>query len=72
MGGIEFLQELRRDDSIHDTVVFVITTFDADSNRLDAYSEYIAGYIVKSEMNDGFIDAIKMLDRYWRTVVLLD
>jgi CheY-like chemotaxis protein len=69
MGGIEFLQALRNDSDIEDTIVFVLTTSSADEDRVAAYKEHIAGYIVKSDMANGFTDVIEMLDSYWRIVV---
>ena len=69
MGGIEFLQALRKDPEIEDTIVFVLTTSSADEDRVAAYKEHIAGYIVKSDMVNGFTDVIELLDSYWRIVV---
>jgi CheY-like chemotaxis protein len=69
MGGIEFLQALRQDPKIEDTIVFVLTTSSADEDRVAAYKEHIAGYIVKSDMANGFIEVIELLDSYWRIVV---
>jgi CheY-like chemotaxis protein len=69
MGGIEFLQILRKDPDIEETLVFVLTTSSADEDRVAAYKEHIAGYIVKSDMVNGFTDVIELLDSYWRIVV---
>jgi len=46
MNGLEFLQELRRDESLKSTPVVVLTTSDADRDRLEAYRLNIAGYIL--------------------------
>lgn len=70
MGGLEFLQAIREDDDLNDTIVFVLTTSSADEDRVAAYKENVAGYIIKSEVGDGFSQVIEMLDHYWRVVLL--
>ena len=70
MGGIEFLKEIRQDEQLNDAIVFVLTTSSADEDRLAAYNEHIAGYIVKSDLKSGFNEVVEMLDHYWRVVVL--
>jgi len=70
MGGLEFLSEIREDESLRDTIVFVLTTSEADEDRVAAYKEHVAGYIVKSDVRDGFNKVIEMLDHYWRVVLL--
>jgi len=70
MGGLDFLQAVREDDDLHDAVVFVLTTSSADEDRVAAYKEHVAGYIVKSDVGEGFSQVIEMLDHYWRVVLL--
>lgn len=70
MNGIEFLHELRRDPAIADAVVFVLTTSAADEDKVAAYKEHIAGYIVKSNAKEDFSKVVEMLDHYWRIVAL--
>ena len=70
MNGIELINELRNDPNLSTLVVFVLTTSRADEDRLSAYKHHVAGYIVKNEMDTGFIDLVTMLDEYWRIVVL--
>lgn len=64
MGGIEFLRELRGDAALRSSVVFVLTTSSAPDDRLLAYNENIAGYIVKGKENGGFLNAAGLLDHY--------
>lgn len=66
MGGIEFLDEIRKDDTLKDSVVFVLTTSKASEDMAKAYSRNIAGYIVKSRREGGFIDVAALLDQYSR------
>ncbi|WP_197035016.1 response regulator [Herbaspirillum sp. RV1423] len=70
MNGLEMLAVLREDPIISSAVVFVLTTSKIDEDRVAAYAKHVAGYIVKSEMCDGFMRVIEMLDRYWRIVEL--
>lgn len=65
MGGIEFLRELRKNDLYADCFVFVMTTSNEDSDKLEAYELHVAGYIVKPLSFDSFQLAIKTLGDYW-------
>ena len=71
MGGIEFLEVIRADAKLADTVIFVLTTSAEEIDRVAAYRNHVAGYIVKQDLDgDGLLGAIDMLDRYWRVVAL--
>jgi CheY-like chemotaxis protein len=68
MDGIEFLQELRRDPALQDSIVFVLTTSQDDDDKLASYSLNVAGYMVKSRIGEGFLGLCEMLDCYWRVI----
>ncbi len=70
MGGLEFLEEIRNDEELTKSIVFVLTTSNDDRDRVSAYENHVAGYIVKSDPTNGFMEAIDMLDHYWRIVEL--
>jgi CheY-like chemotaxis protein len=70
MDGFEFLAELRKDPKLHDAVVFVLTTSKADEDRAASYDMNVAGYIVKSDVGDGFLNVTQLLDSYWKVVLL--
>ncbi len=70
MGGLEFLKIIRQDEELKNTIIFVLTTSSADQDLVAAYNENIAGYIVKSDVKGGFDKVIKLLDCYWRVVML--
>lgn len=70
MNGFEFLQEIRADENLQQSVVFVLTTSDADSDRTKAYHEHIAGYMVKSSVGPQFSKLVKLLDSYHDSVNL--
>lgn len=68
MNGIEFLQEMRADEKLRTSIVFVLTTSDADADKIKAYDLNIAGYIVKSRVGEDFVNLVSMIDHYWRYV----
>lgn len=66
MNGIEFLQELRKDPQLNRISVFVMTTSNEDSDKINAYNLNVAGYILKPLSFEKFISAVATLDRYWK------
>lgn len=65
MGGIEFLKELRADEHLRKISVFVMTTSNEDSDKIEAYKLNVAGYILKPLSMDRFINAVSTLNSYW-------
>ena len=72
MGGLEFLQELRKDPELHRSIVFVMTTSADENDRVQAYEKHVAGYILKQSPGRTFLDALSMLEHFWRVVELPD
>jgi CheY-like chemotaxis protein len=72
MGGIEFLEELRCDPEFSRTLVFVMTTSEAEKDRTRAYDRNVAGYILKQRIGPCFVEAISMLEHYWRVIEFPD
>jgi CheY-like chemotaxis protein len=70
MNGHEFLQELRNDPALHGCVVFVLTTSDTDRDIDQAYSQNVAGYIIKSRAGADFVNLTGLIDHYWRYIEL--
>lgn len=68
MGGLEFLDQVRADPLLTDTIIFVLTSSAADYDITEAYKRHIAGYITKGSPEHGIEDAIKMIDHFWRVV----
>lgn len=66
MGGIEFLRELRKDDKLKNISVFVMTTSNEDSDKVNAYNLNVAGYILKPLSMESFIHAVSTLNNYWQ------
>ena len=68
MNGIEFLQALRADPQLHQSVVFVLTTSMSERDLEQAYQQHIAGYTVKSNTGESFTDLVRLIKAY-RAVV---
>ena len=68
MDGIEFLGVLRQDDELGRTPVVVLTTSDAETDRMRAYDFNVAGYIVKPVTFPAFVDTVATLNKYWMLV----
>lgn len=68
MNGLEMLAALREDQALSSAVVFVLTTSNEDQDKVSAYQQHVAGYILKSQVGDGFLRVMDMLDHYWRVV----
>ena len=64
LDGIGLISEIRKDPQLTRTVVFVLTTSDADRDKLAAYNEHVAGYIVKTGRSDQFLTLATMLNYY--------
>lgn len=68
MNGIEFLQILRDDSELKQTIVFVLTTSNADEDKRAAYDKQIAGYLLKSQVGTDFSQLVTLLNCYERSV----
>ena len=68
MNGIEFLQALRADPELKTSVVFVLTTSDRDEDKLAAYCQQVAGYLLKTKAGTDFGNLVTLLNAYWRVV----
>lgn len=61
MNGLDFLDHLRRDADLKDSVVFVLTTSNSDRDRLASYAKFVAGYLLKSDADDEFNQLVREL-----------
>lgn len=66
MNGIEFLRELRADPVLRSITVFIMTTSNDDTDKIEAYNLNVAGYIVKPVSFEKFVNAVSVLKSYWR------
>ena len=65
MNGIEFLKELREDESLKNISVFVMTTSNEDSDKINAYNLNVAGYTLKPLSFEKFISSVATLKDFW-------
>jgi len=70
MGGIEFLQELRKNPELKSLSVFVMTTSNEESDIVAAYDLNVAGYILKPIAFESFVNTVSVLGHYWQLCVL--
>jgi CheY-like chemotaxis protein len=68
MNGLEFLEAIRADEELKTSIVFMITTSKADEDRARAYKHNVAGYIVKQDPANTFMQAVALLEHYWKIV----
>lgn len=70
MNGLEFLTKLRADNNYKNSVVFVFTTSQNEQDMFKSYELNIAGYFIKDEVGEGFINIVDILDSYLKVVHL--
>jgi CheY-like chemotaxis protein len=68
MNGIEFLRELRNDRELRSIPVVVLTTSDAEKDKIEAFDLNVAGYLVKPVTFPGFAELMATLNKYWTLV----
>lgn len=66
MNGIEFLRELRADPQLKPISVIIMTTSNDDKDKFEAYNLNVAGYIVKPVSFEKFVNAVSILNSYWK------
>ncbi|MBL8473389.1 MAG: response regulator [Rhodocyclaceae bacterium] len=70
MDGLQFLEELRADPVLQSSVVFVLTTSNADEDRMRAYRSNVAGYVLKTRLSEGFQELRELIESYAAIVEL--
>jgi CheY-like chemotaxis protein len=70
MNGIEFLRELRADPQLGGIPVVVLTTSNAEQDKVNAYNLNVAGYLLKPVTFINFCDVMAALNKYWALVEL--
>ncbi len=62
MNGIELLKELRNDENLKDSVVFILTTSPRDEDKSISYQLNVAGYFLKQDIKE----LVNLLSLYWQ------
>ena len=70
MNGFEFLSRLRADPDLQSYVTFVLTTSGDETDRARAYSEHVAGYMIKDAVGPQFAKLSQLLTHYRGSVEL--
>ncbi|MEM8771359.1 MAG: response regulator [Pseudomonadota bacterium] len=70
MGGLEFLEAIRADPKLQSSIVFVLSTSDADEDIIKSYAYNVAGYFVKGDSQESMLAMVEMLNKYWNIVEL--
>lgn len=68
MNGVEFLKRIRNDSELDKSIIFVLTTSNADEDRTKAYEGHVAGHIVKADTGKMLMSALGMIEYYWRVI----
>lgn len=68
MNGFEFLEYVREDLALQDTIIFILTTSNDDNDRARAYDNNVAGYMVKSAVGPQFAKLAALMDAYRNAV----
>jgi CheY-like chemotaxis protein len=66
MNGIEFLKLLREDEKLMGISVFVMTTSNEESDKINAYNLNVAGYILKPLSFEKFVSSVATLKYFWQ------
>jgi CheY-like chemotaxis protein len=68
MNGFDFLDAVRGDEAIADSVIFVLSTSSHQNDLARAYQKKIAGYITKENAGNDYAQLIVLLDQYRQLV----
>jgi CheY-like chemotaxis protein len=68
MSGIELLRIIRQDPALRALPVVVLTTSDAERDKVDAYDLNVAGYLLKPVTVGTFVEVMATLNKYWQLV----
>jgi CheY-like chemotaxis protein len=72
MNGIEFLQTVKRDEKLRRIPVVILTTSQAEQDKVASFDLSVAGYIVKPVDYIQFVEAVRTVDLYWTLSELPD
>ncbi len=70
MNGFDLIEVIRKDPALRRTVVFVLTTSQNADDKVRAFDHHIAGYLVKTNLRDGFKGLVAMLEKFWSAIEL--
>ena len=65
MGGIEFMKIAKADEGMKKIPIIVLTTSEADQDRVETFGLGVAGYIIKPVIRENLTKTVKTIDEYW-------
>ena len=65
MNGFEFLEIVKLDEELRSIPVVILTTSNSEEDVARGFRLAAAGYVVKSAEYGQFVDAMRIVDRYW-------
>ena len=65
MGGIEFLNLIKKEESFKKIPVIVLTSSDDKLDIEDSFKNQVAGYMIKPATNKGYEEVIHLIKAYW-------
>jgi CheY-like chemotaxis protein len=71
MDGRQVLAEIKGDPALRSIPVVVLTTSEAEADIVKAYDLHANAYITKPVDLEAFLDAVKVVEEFWLTVVRL-
>ena len=71
MDGREALGHIKRDVTLHDIPVVILTTSNRDADVIRSYQLGVNSFITKPLTFSGLVDAMNALGRYWLEIVEL-
>jgi chemotaxis family two-component system response regulator Rcp1 len=71
MDGREVLAQIKGDPDLRSIPVVVLTTSEAEADIVKAYDLHANAYITKPVDLEAFLDAVKVVEEFWLTVVRL-
>jgi CheY-like chemotaxis protein len=67
MNGIEFVAEIKKDPQLRIIPVVVLTTSSEEGDRIAAFNNSVAGYMVKPVDYPQFVVIMSLIRDYWMT-----
>jgi CheY-like chemotaxis protein len=64
LDGLGLIRDIRRNQTLQRTIIFLLTSSASDRDRNAAYDEHVAGYIVKSNSPEQFLRLARMLEYF--------
>jgi CheY-like chemotaxis protein len=65
LDGFHVLREIKESSELSDIPAVILTTSEAESDMLRAYSSHANSYLVKPVDFDRFVDLVGEIERYW-------